>query len=83
MPDRDERIRQVARAIENYLRTHPQAADSLEGIASWWVPRQRIHDELEVVQAALVQLARAGVVFEAMDPGDGGHPLYRLKERPR
>ena len=79
MPDaEDERVRQVAREIEDYLRAHPQAADSLEGIATWWVSRQRIQDEVEVVQAALVELSRAGVLLEALDPM-GGQPIYRLK----
>ncbi len=76
----EERVESVARQIEQYLESHPQAADSLEGIATWWVSKQRIRYELEVVRAALEQLTHSGVVTtkHAEDKQD---PVYRLKDK--
>ncbi len=56
--------------IERYLRCHPNAADTLEGVASWWlqdVPLQQI-------EAALQRLVEAGVVVKKTVPG--GRFLY-------
>ncbi len=71
----EERIETIAREIERYLADHPEAADSAEGIARWWLTRQRIHYEVALVEAALAHLRRKGVVVS--DTGAGG-PLYRL-----
>ena len=80
MCDREDRVKTVAREIEHYLEAHPGAADSLEGIASWWVSRQRIRDELEIVQAALEQLADTGIVSKGQ-VDDAHGPVYRLKNK--
>ena len=75
----EERVSSVAREIEQYLAAHPQALDSLEGIATWWVLRQRIRTEVGLVQAALGQLMAAGVV-SAEQVGNTREPVYRLKK---
>lgn len=80
MNEWDERVINAAREIEQYLETHPQAADSLEGIATWWVSRQRIRSELEVVRAALDALAAMGVVTTGKMTDDHG-PVYRLNDK--
>lgn len=59
-----------------YLRDHPQAMDSLEGIAGWWVPRQQIRVEVERVARALGALTRRGLLEEVRD---GERVLFRLK----
>jgi len=48
-----------------YLRAHPQASDSLEGIVSWWLPtrfaaaRDLVQDSLDrLVALALVERTR-------------------------
>lgn len=58
----EERVKSTARQIEVYLEAHPQAADSLEGIATWWIRKNCIRYELNVVFAALEQLTQAGIV---------------------
>ena len=56
---------------------HPNAADSVEGVASWWLSRQRVHYELALVKTALEFLQREGVV--SATPGNGnGNSIYRL-----
>jgi hypothetical protein len=75
-----ERVDSVAKEIERYLESHPQASDSLEGIATWWISKQRIHNELEVVRAALEQLTHAGIVSteHAIDERE---PVYQLNNK--
>ena len=80
MPDWNERVDSVAQEIERYLETHPQAADSLEGISTWWVSRQRIRQELAVVRAALEQLTRSGVVMSRYVT-DKHDVVYRLSDK--
>jgi len=46
-------------AILRYLRTHPQAADSPEGIAQWWVAGGGAGPSPGAVLAALDQLVAA------------------------
>lgn len=44
-----------------YLRAHPQASDSLEGIVSWWLP-VRFRAARESVQESLDLLVEQGLV---------------------
>ena len=44
-----------------YLRAHPQASDSLEGIVSWWLPA-RFAAARDVVQDSLDRLVAQGLV---------------------
>ncbi len=80
MCDWEDRVKKVAQEIERYLEEHPNASDSLEGIATWWVSRQRIRNELDVVQAALEQLFHSGIVTTGRDKGEQG-PVYRLNNK--
>ncbi len=75
-----ERVDSVAKEIEHYLESHPQASDSLEGIATWWISKQRIRNELEVVRAALEQLTHAGIV-SAEHAGNKREPVYQLNNK--
>ena len=44
-----------------YLRAHPQASDSLEGIVSWWLPA-RFSAARDVVQESLDRLVALALV---------------------
>lgn len=59
-------VRRAAIAILQYLRDHPQAKDSLSGIAEWWVGQDQV-----TVETALKFLAKAGVLQKRRH-------LYRL-----
>ena len=48
--------------ILNYLCTHPQAADTVEGIGSWWLPQPDGEAALAGVQRALDDLVTQGLV---------------------
>jgi hypothetical protein len=63
MGDTEEsRIAQLKDEILKYLGAHPQAADTVEGIASWWLLRQRYQEEIQKVQQALDDLVERGLV---------------------
>ena len=62
MPKDEQEIKRVAREIERYLLSHPAAADSLVGVAKWWLAHQRYSDALAIVQEALDYLIANGCV---------------------
>ncbi len=57
-----------------YLRAHPQAADTVDGIVGWWLPRQRYDEAVDRVQHALDKLVASGdgTVLYA-DPAQKNH----------
>jgi uncharacterized heparinase superfamily protein len=84
--------REVAIQIARYLRAHPEAADTLDGAAHWWISRPA---SLDVVERAMKMLEQAkvmqrrilpdGTVIFRSGPGlasfhdflDCSHPVYR------
>lgn len=70
----EERI--VAEAFLNYLAHCPQAMDTEEGIAEWWLMRQQAKVAAETVRKILKQLTENGRVEKI---GTGEHIRYRLK----
>lgn len=72
----DDTVREIESSVVDYLRGHPDAADTLEGIVSWWLPLQRYAVGKARIEAVLTRLVDAGVVRRACLP-DGGM-LYSL-----
>ncbi len=60
-PDASDRTRPSAEILR-YLRAHPQAADTVDGIVMWWLPRQRYEEAVDRVQHALDDLVARGLV---------------------
>jgi hypothetical protein len=59
----DEQVtRAIADEIERYLQQHPIAADSAEGIRTWWLPPRLRGSDLASVLRALEQLEARGLV---------------------
>lgn len=71
----ESRTQRAAEAIEAYLARWPQAADTEEGIAQWWLPRMGVDLPLSDVQAALDRLVRRRVVTRSHLPE--GSVIYR------
>jgi hypothetical protein len=69
---------QLAEAVMNYLAEHPQAMDTLQGIAEWWVMRQKVRADLEALTKVLSDLADQGLLEKI---GSGERARYRLKAR--
>lgn len=55
---------EIERLIREYLRANPTAGDTLEGIARWWILRQRITESIDLVRRALANLVAADLVVE-------------------
>ncbi|ENO95557.1 hypothetical protein C667_18412 [Thauera phenylacetica B4P] len=61
-------------AIEAYLACHPEAADSAEGIARWWLAARGIDTDADTVTQALQRLVEFGTVRVRRTPD--GRRLY-------
>jgi Fe2+ or Zn2+ uptake regulation protein len=66
----------IAEEIIDYLQEHPEAADTLEGITTWWVQSQTVRESVDTVYQALKELKAAGLVIERRDAD--GKTLYFL-----
>jgi hypothetical protein len=69
----------IARAILDYLRKHPEAQDTLAGIAEWWLPEQRIDTEIAKVKEALAELVARGLILRHRGKDSQVH--YRINVR--
>ena len=72
-----EERKNVARQILMYLREHPQASDTLEGIAKWWMQNQKLSESLTLIKQALAELETEGEVSERKMPD--GRTLYAAR----
>ena len=61
---------QLAEEIVRYLEDHPNAADTTEGIAKWWLRLQGFQVSIESVQEALDYLVAKSLV-KRRTKGDG------------
>lgn len=59
-----DEIEQIAEELLRYLSLNVAAKDTKEGIASWWISRQRITESVRAVEAALAFLMERGEVSE-------------------
>lgn len=71
---------EIESAVVGYLRSHPDAADTLDGIVQWWLPRQRYETERARIETVLSGLVARGLLRRSGLPG--GVALYALKEPP-
>lgn len=75
----ERRPSRVAQAILDYLRKHPEAQDTLAGIAEWWLPEQEIKNRTATVKEALDELVSVGLISE--HEGKDAQISYRLTKR--
>lgn len=57
-----------------------QAGDTLEGVANWWVMRQRLSESTKAIQRALVRLKKKGLMLERKI--EGGWSFYVTSSSP-
>jgi hypothetical protein len=74
--DRTARAREIARAVLRHLETHPEAKDTLEGIARWWLERERSERLVDEVERAVTLLLSTDLVLETRRPGMP--PYYQI-----
>lgn len=78
----DNQNRPLADEVLAYLMQHPEARDTTEGIADWWLLEQRIRSAVAEVQAALGALvSQEFVVARECRDGRTYYRLNRAKER--
>lgn len=63
-------------AITLYLKAHPNAADSVEGIMQWWLPQQNPVDRDDLQQALDYLVEKRAMARTALLDG---HMLYTSK----
>ena len=68
---------ELKEAVRQYLVVHPQAMDTLEGIAEWWLTRQDARVELETLARVLRDLTAEGVLEQM---GSGDQARFRLRK---
>jgi hypothetical protein len=81
VPD-DKAVAEVEDAIRSHVAANPRAADTLQGIHDWWLPRRLRHRvTFEQLQSAVDALADAGLL-EARE-GLDGETLFLARRDPR
>ena len=75
------RARGIACDILRYLETYPEAKDTLEGIAQWWLWRELPERLLGEVEQAVSLLLSRGVILETRR--EGVPPYYGLNPQRR
>ena len=78
--DEDAAEKQVAEAIMKYLEEHPHAMDTAEGVADWWLPRDRAPANLELTRRALDRLVASRLLVKI---GEGDRAHYGIYKHPR
>jgi DNA-binding transcriptional regulator PaaX len=73
------KIAEISQEILEYLRKHPDASDTLEGITEWWLLSQRIHYERKKVREAVSKLVDQGFLVEIK--GKDSRVRYRFLKR--
>lgn len=76
-----DRIEIVAHEIEEHLGANLGAAETVQGILTWWIGQQRFIEAEQTVEAALVRLVEQGRVVRRQ-PAAGGQAIYQAVERP-
>jgi hypothetical protein len=75
--DRQHEEAELSKAVVDYLSEHPEAMETLEGIAEWWLARQRVRVEVARVARTVADLTDKGVLERV---GSGENARYRLKK---
>ena len=67
---------EVTLKLLRYLDQNPNAADTVEGILEWWLPKQSIYEEEKVVKRALDELVKRNLILATSSSDARRH--YRL-----
>jgi hypothetical protein len=75
----EDAVLSIAGAIRNYFATHPEAADSADGIQRWWLLPLLREEPLRLVEQALEQLVEEGVTQRVVL--EDGRVIYASSRR--
>ncbi|KKO20035.1 MAG: hypothetical protein BROFUL_01234 [Candidatus Brocadia fulgida] len=59
-----------------YLSEYPDAEDTLEGVAEWWLLKQKVRHKASEVKESLSELVAQGILLE--HKGKDAHIYYRI-----
>lgn len=77
--DKSEQRVRLINAITLYLKAHPNAADSVDGIMQWWLPQRQNTVDINDLQQALDFLVDTKMVSRTVLLD--GRMLYTSKEK--
>jgi hypothetical protein len=66
-------VDELSLRILSYLRDNPQATDTLEGIAQWWLFERELRDQVAAVKHSLAGLVADGWLIERCPTGSHAH----------
>ncbi|MCP4214093.1 MAG: hypothetical protein GY765_05515 [bacterium] len=69
----------LSNRILKYLEHNPEAGDTLEGIAEWWLHQIRIEEAVDSVAEALRHLVEKGIINIRESPA--GTIYYKIKQQ--
>ena len=78
--DVPETVQDTVEDILKYLRDHPQARDTLDGILDWWLLRERYRQKRALVQDALEYMVEQSLVARRTNPD--GVTIYEAAPPP-
>ena len=67
---------QVLQAVVDYVTSHPQAMDTAQGIAAWWISGIADRVDRRLMRRVLDRLTESGVL-ERIGAGDRAHYVLR------
>ncbi|GJQ57406.1 MAG: hypothetical protein D8M57_19015 [Candidatus Scalindua sp. AMX11] len=72
----NEKQEEISKIIVDYIRKHPDARDTLEGITRWWLHLEKIESSVDDVSIVLERLIKEGVIERQEINGDD--PIYKI-----
>lgn len=73
----NESERRVAQILLEYMKKHPEATHTDEGITRWWILQQKLDEELETVKKILVYFTEIGLLDRTIQPD--GNEYFKIK----
>ena len=77
-PDSEDPSLEVSLKILRYLEKNPNAADTVDGVLEWWLPKQSIVEQEAVVRRALDLLVQRSLLLTKQLSDSRTH--YRLNK---
>jgi len=71
----------LADEILHYLCENPEAQDTIDGIADWWLTERRVRQGIAEVELALRQLVDRGLVEVAIREDGRRHYCLKLEKK--
>ena len=68
--------KEVIKLLLNYMRSHPEAKHTAEGITRWWFLQQKIEEEVNTVNKVLKFLTTQNLIEKVTLPGQTSY--YRF-----